>query len=96
MKLIKLQYKIQLFDGERLVWGHAIESDLPVRLAMRQWLSGGWIMDHYDTGRSIGMTCRTRKACIDHGLAMVRTLLDSGEYRAIILQYNRNAKAAGK
>lgn len=57
MRLKKIEYKILMYHGEKLVTGYAMELPPPLqnfRCCLRRTGHRAWSCDHYDSGRAVG------------------------------------------
>ncbi|MFA9439449.1 hypothetical protein ACDA63_07410 [Uliginosibacterium sp. sgz301328] len=100
MRLKKITYLIDWHDNcrtEKSVTGYAVDSTTGVRYCVRQDEDGAWVVDHYDTGRSIGalsigrMYALTRRQCIDAAERFLTQAVSDGRYARAIEAYNRSA-----
>jgi len=72
----------------------AIDSGLPVRLAVHETSYGQWIVDHFDTGLCFGYPQISKAAAVAHGVSEIRRGLESGDYNKVICEFNRATEDA--
>lgn len=87
----KLEYAINdRLLGSRIVTGYAIDSGLPVRIAMHKGRFEEWIFDHWDSGFCFSHPVwATRKAAAEHAVRMMREAIDSGKLEKCLRNLRR-------
>lgn len=95
MKMKKIKYLIEFYDGSEEVEGYAIDSGHPdIRICVRMLARKFWKVDHFDTGKCIGWAgYGSRTECATAGLNVMREKIASGEYAQKMVEHGYWAAA---